>query len=224
MVECNQVNINNPFKSYEICMCIKDDTQIIETLNELQILYWKYLDDYHSCDEKEYPFMRFIEFIQKVAEYNKIDWDYTQIKQYMRVFANYQKRLPTAGGVITNQKGEFLLVKVHGSNNYGFPKGKSESGEKISDTAIREIQEETGLDVWNLIHPDSPKIRIKQTVFYRITNCTETTFTGYNDREIIDIGWHSRESIQKFPKNYSKQVKTFERLVLRPDIEISYSS
>ena len=40
-----------------------------------------------------------------------------------------------------------LLVKNHNGRNYSFPKGHVEKGETEEETAVREIKEETGLDV-----------------------------------------------------------------------------
>lgn len=45
-----------------------------------------------------------------------------------------------------HEKRKFLLIKdFHG--NYGFPKGHTEKGETLEETALREIREEVGLKV-----------------------------------------------------------------------------
>ena len=41
----------------------------------------------------------------------------------------------------------FLLIKNKRSSNWGFPKGHMEAGETERDTAVREVREETGLDI-----------------------------------------------------------------------------
>lgn len=51
-----------------------------------------------------------------------------------------------AGGCIFNEKGEVLLQK-RGSGGWGFPGGAIEVGESIEAAAVREVREETGLDV-----------------------------------------------------------------------------
>jgi 8-oxo-dGTP pyrophosphatase MutT (NUDIX family) len=55
----------------------------------------------------------------------------------------------SAGAVVfhRNDQSEYLLLL---SNFWGFPKGHIETGESEEDAALREIREETGLDV-NLI-------------------------------------------------------------------------
>ena len=51
------------------------------------------------------------------------------------------------GGVIWDQKGHVLLQRRADKNKWGFPGGAMELGESASEAAIREIKEETGLDV-----------------------------------------------------------------------------
>ncbi len=52
-----------------------------------------------------------------------------------------------AGGCVFNEKGEVLLQRRGDSNKWGLPGGAIELGETPQMAAIREIKEETGLDV-----------------------------------------------------------------------------
>lgn len=52
-----------------------------------------------------------------------------------------------AGGCIFNNQGEVLLQKRADSGKWGFPGGAVELGETPQMAAVREIKEETGLDV-----------------------------------------------------------------------------
>ena len=56
------------------------------------------------------------------------------------------KREFSAGGVVS-RKGRLLLIKVanlDGEKRWTFPKGHAEPGETSEETALREVQEETG--------------------------------------------------------------------------------
>ena len=52
-----------------------------------------------------------------------------------------------AGGCLLNDEGKVLLQKRGDSGKWGFPGGAIELGETPEETAVRELKEETGLDV-----------------------------------------------------------------------------
>jgi ADP-ribose pyrophosphatase YjhB (NUDIX family) len=51
-----------------------------------------------------------------------------------------------AGGVVENEKGEILLVKTY-NGGWVFPGGQVEVGENVIDGVVREIKEESGINV-----------------------------------------------------------------------------
>ncbi len=52
-----------------------------------------------------------------------------------------------AGGFVTNEKDEILLVKTRRDGHWVFPGGQIEVGENLIDGVIREVKEESGMDV-----------------------------------------------------------------------------
>ncbi|MDE1874149.1 MAG: NUDIX domain-containing protein [Candidatus Micrarchaeota archaeon] len=63
---------------------------------------------------------------------------------------NYPEAI--VGTLITNKKGEVLLIKSHKwkDNEYRIPGGHVEYGEKLINAVKREVKEETGLTVTNV--------------------------------------------------------------------------
>ena len=56
----------------------------------------------------------------------------------------------SCGAIVIYKKDDrckILLVRNHNGRNYSFPKGHVELGETEEETAIREVREETGLDI-----------------------------------------------------------------------------
>src|SRR5215471_7497597 len=52
----------------------------------------------------------------------------------------------SAGGVIyREQQGQIYIALIHVRRRWGLPKGHVEQGERIDETAVREVREETGL-------------------------------------------------------------------------------
>ena len=68
--------------------------------------------------------------------------------QWIRSKVGHEKIiLVFAGGCIRNEKGEILLQRRADSAKWGFPGGAIELGETPQMAAVREVKEETGLDV-----------------------------------------------------------------------------
>ncbi|EHB68632.1 NUDIX hydrolase [Paenibacillus lactis] len=73
------------------------------------------------------------------------------------------------GGIVENEKGEILLVKVR--NGWVFPGGQVEVGENLIEALMREIKEESGIDI---------------TVSHLIGVYSNTsTYPGYNGVDMV---------------------------------------
>ena len=59
--------------------------------------------------------------------------------------------IPAAGGLVTNSKGEFLLI--HRKGKWDLPKGKLDRGESVEAAAVREVEEECGIQGVQLLEP-----------------------------------------------------------------------
>ena len=59
-----------------------------------------------------------------------------------------QPIITAAGGLVQNNEGAFLLIYRRGF--WDLPKGKLDLGESIPECAVREVQEETGLQTLDL--------------------------------------------------------------------------
>jgi len=81
--------------------------------------------------------------------------------------------LPTVGGLVIAPDGSFLLLRSQRKwgGRYTPPGGKVELGETLEEAFLREVKEETGLDVVNL----------------RFALCQNSIFTGefYEKRHFI---------------------------------------
>jgi ADP-ribose pyrophosphatase YjhB (NUDIX family) len=55
--------------------------------------------------------------------------------------------VPAASAVVVDQAGRILLHRRNDNDLWSIPGGAMEVGERIADTAVREVKEETGLEV-----------------------------------------------------------------------------
>lgn len=88
---------------------------------------------------------------------------------------------------------EILLIKHINSGHWSFPKGHVEPGETETETAQREIKEETSIDV--IIDPTfretvsySPKKDTMKVVVYFLAKAKNVDFIPQED-EIAEIRW-----------------------------------
>ena len=90
-------------------------------------------------------------------------------------------------------KVELLLIKHRNGGHWSFPKGHVESGENEYQTALREIKEETGLDVnlrdgFRQSVEYFPKPHVKKQVVYFLGEATSNDL-HMQEEEISRIIW-----------------------------------
>ena len=114
----------------------------------------------------------------------------------------------SAGGIIFKDPGEqlkILLIKNAALRDptkayWGFPKGHLEQNESAEQAAVREVKEETGLDVeliekiddehYIFTHPQKGKISKKVTLFLmRHLGGEEKAL----ETELLELGWFSAD-------------------------------
>ena len=69
------------------------------------------------------------------------------IKKFLKLLPN----VVAGGGKVYNEKGDILFI--YRNNKWDLPKGKVEKNETIEDTALREVEEETGVRGLEIIKP-----------------------------------------------------------------------
>jgi 8-oxo-dGTP pyrophosphatase MutT (NUDIX family) len=122
------------------------------------------------------------------------------------------KREKSCGAVVYRFEGErlkILMLRHRRGGHWSFPKGHVEEGETEEETALREIKEETGLDVvlhegFKNIIEYYPKPGVRKKVIYFLAYSKETNFVR-QEEEISELKWLNWDeafkwSHQKRPK------------------------
>lgn len=120
------------------------------------------------------------------------------------------KQEKSCGCIIINDKKEVLLVH-HNKGHWDFPKGHVEEGETEVQTAIREVKEETNIDVevnenYRYTTEYSPEENVMKEVVYFLAK-------NINDRrnaqleEVSEVKWFKiDEAVEKITYNTSKEI------------------
>lgn len=108
-----------------------------------------------------------------------------------------------ASAVIEDNKGRILMLRHNGERYWRPPAGFSDLGENVAYTAVREVKEETGLDIeperilavhstprLNVTYPNGDKVRNVGVVFKAKLLGGHAVVDG---REIDELAWMSRE-------------------------------
>lgn len=123
------------------------------------------------------------------------------------IWAEFQKLfriIEAAGGIVNNPEGEILFIKRLGK--WDLPKGKMEKGESREESAVREIEEETGLSNVELV-------RFINTTYHiyierngdKVLKCThwfEMNFDGEDtskpqiEEGITEVAWKNTAQIE----------------------------
>lgn len=124
---------------------------------------------------------------------------------------SFLKLLPNViagGGKVFNSKGHILFIFRNGK--WDLPKGKAEANETIDQTALREVEEETGirdlsinkpLEITYHIFKRNNKILLKKTYWFEMYSSYEGDFKPQFKEGITKVKWIDPKKLKKIKKN-----------------------
>ena len=130
------------------------------------------------------------------------------IEQTYRRICGEFREVNAAGGLVSNRRGDYLLISRSGL--WDLPKGHQEAGEDIEVTALREVQEETGVEELELRRliciTDHVYLRggvwhLKHTWWYDMLYTNPTDLTPQREEDISKAAWVAKSSLPPFLKN-----------------------
>ncbi len=166
----------------------------------------------HIMTDKKYSKIKQIEIRVK----NKV-----KAQQYLKSKFNI---VEAAGGVVEKDGKTLMILR---NDLWDIPKGKLEKGEKRSEGAVREVEEETGVKVqreekicatWHT-YIRNKKYVLKKTTWYRMTCLDDSEMKPQKEENIQKTVWmtenevdvamlHSYKTIAQVVSKYRKLVKT----------------
>ncbi|WP_026933682.1 NUDIX hydrolase [Christiangramia echinicola] len=124
------------------------------------------------------------------------------------------KVVTAAGGMVINPEKEILFI--YRNNRWDLPKGKTEKNESIEESAIREVEEETGvrnLEIKRFItrtyhvFKRKGKLRLKETYWYEMYTEFDGELIPEQSEGIKKAKWKNFEKSQKALKKSYANIK-----------------
>ncbi len=137
-------------------------------------------------------------------------------KTYRKICGEFME-VNAAGGLVSNRRGDYLLINRN--NLWDLPKGHQDPGEDIRTTALREVQEETGIG--DLILRDlicttdhcykrNGIWHLKHTWWYDMLYTEPTDLIPQREEDISKAAWVAKSSLPPFlQKTYPSIIEVF---------------
>lgn len=127
-----------------------------------------------------------------------------------------------AGGLVINEKGEFLLIRRSGL--WDLPKGHQDPGEFLEETALREVEEETGLNGLVLgkfirstdhCYQRDGQWYLKHTWWYEMSCTGSQKCTPQTEEGITETAWASKTELREYlQQTYPTIIEVFRSIGL----------
>lgn len=144
---------------------------------------------------------------------------YIRSGYYFRRTNNAQK----AGAFITSADKQFVLLVQSCGRMWGPPKGSVEPGESIAECAVREVREETGIDITQKMSKTST--RFKSRYYYYSVVLDEPyvpTVQVLDGNDANGVGWFSIECVVENIKSGRMEANQHLRYVLGHFIGVGF--
>ncbi|EGV44665.1 NUDIX domain-containing protein [Bizionia argentinensis JUB59] len=134
-----------------------------------------------------------------------------------KLLKKFLKKLPNViagGGKVFNDKGEILFI--YRNDKWDLPKGKTEKKETIETTAIREVEEETGISGLKISKPlettyhifkRNGKYKIKITHWFEMTTSYSGPLEPQENEGITKVAWLNAVEAEKALQNSYANIK-----------------
>lgn len=166
--------------------------------------------EYKSFPIKEVKIKRLIKKVAK-GELLKVNLYHKKEEKLLKHLKKKLKTIVAGGGLVKNKQGEVLFI--YRNKRWDLPKGKAEKNETIEETALREVEEETGVEgleitrfLQNTYHilKRNGKYKLKETVWFEMKTTYSGPLSPQEDEGITKAKWKNTEKSKKaLQKSYA---------------------
>lgn len=159
----NSTTKNNFFEEViqDLCIrfilcCPEEEHESFDRLFfQIEEAHWFYCDFYRVNYPTQLPVLNFKQFAEIVFNHCPLLQPFkNRVHEYRSGWVQYKTSVPVCGAIILNRSMDsVLLVRGIGSGaSWSFPRGKINKDEPTSQCAVREVYEETGLNIGHLVN------------------------------------------------------------------------
>ena len=136
------------------------------------------------------------------------------LKKFLKLLPN----VVAGGGKVYNDKGEVLFI--YRNDKWDLPKGKAERKESIEETAIREVEEETGVKGLKVTKPLSTtyhifkrngKHKLKITYWFEMKTSFDGKLSPEKSEGITKVKWLDEKASQEALGNSYANIRVLVR-------------
>ena len=144
----------------------------------------------------------------KKDKYKAVHLIGSDLDSMLKTFLKLLPNVVAAGGKVLNSSGRILFIFRNGK--WDLPKGKTESNETIDQTALREVEEETGikglyitkpLEITYHILKRNNKYQIKKTYWFEMYSDYKGDLSPQLSEGITKVKWIGPKKLKKVKKN-----------------------
>ena len=146
--------------------------------------------------------------MDKVNDFDEVQLWHPDLEFLWKEFSQFFKVMQAAGGLVRHSDGRYLVIKRHGK--WDLPKGKLEAGESESEGALREVEEETGVENLSLgdkievtyhAWPRGDQWILKHTHWYHMSTDSSKVLTPQAIEDITEAVWLPAEELEQVRQN-----------------------
>ena len=142
----------------------------------------------------------YIDMLEKNTRFDSLTLFSGNYDKLVADFKRHYTIIEAAGGLVLNEENEMLFIYRRGS--WDLPKGKIDEGEDPPTAAIREVQEETGIqnvkitqsvgETWHTYRTAKGKRILKKTYWY-LMQTTDRELTPQTEEDIEIAEWINKD-------------------------------
>ncbi|KAK9497696.1 hypothetical protein O3M35_004371 [Rhynocoris fuscipes] len=188
---------------------------LIRLCFQIELAHWFYLDFYFRNKLKDKKCCGFREFAHQI--FNHIPYLHPYLSNVERIideWKGYKLSVPTFGAILLDENMSHVLLvqSYYSKSSWGFPKGKINKDEPPCQCAIREVYEETGFNIENLIDPKEyieAQVNEQLVRLYIVAGVSRAEiFAPKTRNEIRAVNWFPVTELPATKKDASFKLKT----------------